>query len=620
MKNLRHIAFMVVILVIAFYSGTPIFAQKKFMKGDSVWYEFAPVVVTGARYTMPKSNLAASINIISEATLARSTVSNVAEAVSRFTPGAFTTQRTVMGYGVAEAAAGGITIRGLGGTPNTQVLILIDGRPDFMGIFGHPLPDAYPLDYVERIEVLRGPAAAIYGTNALGGVVNIITQDIAEPGFKTKLATGFGNFGTKTYLLQHGAKLGRYAYFTTASYKKSDGHRDNSQFESQSYSLKLAYEVNPHFKVRFFGSTTPYEFHDPGPVNGQPEFEFGDIKRHTLDLTLENKFAKTNGSIKIHGNFGEHDLSDGWHSKDRTMGVVAFQNFYLPHDITTTLELDAKQYGGLGENKKSPAFIQNTLGEQYVTEIAGYAHLQKIFMKKIILGAGARLQNHSVFGSEWIPKIGAVFQPTNRTAIHSSVARGFRSPTARELYFFPSANKELKPEQLWSYEIGVTHTFSRLLALEVDGFQIDAKELIRIDTSVRPNRTLNTGRLKYNGLEATLKSTPFLHFNAKLAYAYFNTDDILPFSPNKLSFWLNYRWKMVSISAFVESVDKLYYGSDTSTELEPYTLIGAKVQAKLIDHLMLALSIENMTDTEYEILKDYPMPGRTFFSKLSYEF
>lgn len=596
------------------------FPQQKIVEGDSIRYEFAPLVVTGSRYTMPKSNIASSINVIPEIKLRQTSLTTVADAVSKFTPGAFTTQRAVMGYGVSTGAAGGISLRGLSGQPNTRVLILIDGRPDFNGIFGHPLPDAYPLDYVERVEVLRGPAAAVYGTNAMGGVINIITRDATTPGMHTMISTTAGSYGTQSFLLQNSGKYNQFTYLTTASYKKSDGHRDNSQFEGQSYSLKLGYRFNPNFKLRFFGSTTPYEFHDPGPEGGEPEFEFGEIIRHTVDLTLENSFSKTSGSLKIHGNFGEHDLSDGWYSKDRTLGLVFFQNLYLPNEVTATVEFDAKQYGGEGELENAPAFLQNTLGEEYVTEIAGYAHLQKVFLKKLVLGAGLRAENNSVFGNVLLPKLGLVFHPDGNTGIRLNAAKGFRSPTARELFFFPTRNDELQPEEMWSYEVGVSRYFSELLSVEVDAFVIDATELIRVNYATQPPQTLNSGGLEYNGVEFSLKSKPVRNLSAQLNYAYFNTDEILPFSPNKLSLWLAYRWNKVSVAASVESVSELYTGTVEASKLDNYTTLGANFQYDLMESLRLSLNIENLADTEYEILQGYPMPGRTLMGKLIYEF
>lgn len=597
-----------------------VFSQRRIVEGDSVRYEFAPLVVTGSRYTLPKNNMTSSINVISEIALRQTSYSTVAEAVSKFTPGAFTTQRSVMGYGVSTGAAGSISLRGMSGSPNTQVLILIDGRPDFNGIFGHPLPDAYPLDYVERIEVLRGPGAAVYGTNAMGGVVNIITRDVKEPGFNTLISTAAGSYGTQSYLVQHGGLLNQFSYQATASYKKSDGHRANSQFEGQSYSLKLGYQFDPQFKLRFFGSSTPYEFHDPGPEGGKWAFERGEIIRHTADLTLENNFAKTNGSLKIHGNFGEHDLSDGWYSKDRTVGLVLFQNIHFPKEITATVGFDAKQYGGEGRLDNASAFMKKTLGEEYITEIAGYAHLQKIVLKKIILGAGLRAENNSVFGNVLLPKFGLAFNPDLNTGIRLNAAKGFRSPTARELFFFPSRNDELQPEEMWSYEIGVSRYFSELLSVEIDAFVIDAKELIRVSYASLPARTINVGSLKYNGVELTLKSRPVRNFNAQMTYAYFNTDDILPFSPNKLSAWLAYRWHALSIAGSVESVANLYATTEESSRLGDYTLLGANIQYDLLKSLRLVLSIENLTDIDYEILTDYPMPGRTVFGKLIFEF
>jgi iron complex outermembrane receptor protein len=597
-----------------------VFSQQKIVEGDSVRYEFAPLVVTGSRYTMPKNNVASSINVISEMTLRQTNLTTVAEAVSKFTPGAFTTQRAVMGYGVSTGAAGSISLRGMSGSPNTQVLILIDGRPDFNGIFGHPLPDAYPLDYVERVEVLRGPAAAVYGTNAMAGVVNIITRDVKTPGFSTLLSTSAGSYGTQSYLVQHGGLLNRFSYQATASYNKSDGHRDNSQFEGQSYSLKLGYQFNPNFKLRLFGSTTPYEFHDPGPEGGQPEFEFGEIIRHTVDLTLENAFSKTNGSLKIHGNFGEHDLSDGWYSKDRTVGLVLFQNIDLPKEFTATVGLDAKQYGGEGKLENASAFMKSTLGEEYITEVAGYTNLQKVFLKKLILGAGLRVENNSVFGNVLLPKFGLVIHPDLNTGIRFSAAKGFRSPTARELFFFPSRNDELQPEELWSYEVGVSRYFSELLSVEIDAFVIDATDLIRVSYATMPARTINVGSLKYNGVEFTLKSKPVKNLSAQLTYAYFNTDEILPFAPNKLSAWFAYRWRALSLAASAESVAKLYSDTNEASRLEDYTTFGVNIQYEILKSLRLALNIENLANTDYEILQNYPMPGRTLIGKLVYEF
>ncbi len=598
----------------------PGFSQRKIVEGDSIRYEFSPLVVTGSRYTLARENLAAAITVIEKPVLLNAPMTTVAEAVSQFTPGAFTTRRSIMGFGVAAAAAGGITLRGMGGKPNTQILILIDGRPDFQGIFGHPLPDAYPLDYVERIEVLRGPASAVYGTNSMGGVINIITREIDQPGFETRISTGFGSYQTQAHVIQHGGKLGKFAYYLTGNYQHTQGHRPNSGFDSQSYSLKMSYDFNSHFRLRVFGSTTPYRFHDPGPENGKPDFEVGDVHRSTMDFTLENKFGKTNGSIKIHGNFGEHDLSDGWHSIDQTVGVVAFQNFNLPAEFKTTIELDAKQYGGLGENKLATSFIQNTLGEEYITEVAGFVHLQKIFFKKLITGAGLRLENHSKYGSELVPQFGIVYQPLTQTSLRTSVSKGFRSPTARELFFFPTANIDLKPETLWSYEAGISHTLTHWLNVDLTYYMIQAANLIRLDTSVRPNRTVNTGKTDYNGLELAIQFRPIQNLSGKITYNYLNSEEIIPFSPNKFFGQLNYSWNRLAIGGSIESVQNLYSGTAENSKIKNYTLVGIQLMYQVIHGLEFSLNMENAGNTDYEILKGYPMPGRTFMGKINYQF
>ena len=91
-----------------------------------------------------------------------------------------------MGYGVSEGAAGGMSLRGLG-SGSGRLMVLIDGHPQYMGLMGHAIADAYQSLMTERVEVLRGPASVLYGSNAMGGVVNIVTRRMHEEGVKTNV-------------------------------------------------------------------------------------------------------------------------------------------------------------------------------------------------------------------------------------------------------------------------------------------------------------------------------------------------------------------------------------------------------------------------------------------------
>ena len=136
----------------------------------NVKYVFNPVVVTATKIAGTQRDLVASISIIDSQILLQTPNSAVMEVVKNHVPGLYVTEWGVMGYGVAGSSAGKISIRGVGGGANTNVLILRNGRPDFMGLMGCTIADEFALDGVERIEVLRGPASFLYGTNATGDV------------------------------------------------------------------------------------------------------------------------------------------------------------------------------------------------------------------------------------------------------------------------------------------------------------------------------------------------------------------------------------------------------------------------------------------------------------------
>ncbi len=170
---------------------------------DSIRYHLDPVLVTASKIVESQREIAASVSVLEQATLMAAPSGTLLGALQQRVPGLFITERAVMGYGVS-GGAGSISIRGVGGSPVTGILVLRDGRPDMMGLFGHPLPDTYGALGIERVEVVRGPASFLYGTNAMGGVINLISKRRHEAGFETRLQGSAGGFDSRSFSLAHG--------------------------------------------------------------------------------------------------------------------------------------------------------------------------------------------------------------------------------------------------------------------------------------------------------------------------------------------------------------------------------------------------------------------------------
>ena len=152
----------------------PLFADENNVT-DTIRLE--EVVVTATMTKVNLRNVPMSVSVVSAAEIENRLQPSLLPLLAEEVPGLFISQRGVMGYGVAEGAAGSMNIRGIGGAPTTGVLILIDGNPQYMGLMGHPLADSYRSMMTERVEVVRGPASVLYGSNAMGGVINIITKN-----------------------------------------------------------------------------------------------------------------------------------------------------------------------------------------------------------------------------------------------------------------------------------------------------------------------------------------------------------------------------------------------------------------------------------------------------------
>ncbi|RPI01196.1 MAG: TonB-dependent receptor, partial [Calditrichaeota bacterium] len=585
---------------------------KAELPADSVKYRFKPITVTAGKVNGVQREIAAGVSIINEKQLQSAYNSSALDIVKDFVPSVFITERALMGYGVASGAAGGITIRGIGGSPVTGVLMLRDGRPDMMGIMGHSLPDAYSTNGLERIEVLRGPASFLYGTNAMGGVINLVSKKVHEPGFDTGITLGAGNYNSQQVNGHHGGKVGDLDYFLTAGYQKTDGHRENSDYKGSSFSAHLGYDLSPSTFVELNANYSDTYLLDPGIASAAKADQWYDIHRSGADLTLGHTGRAGESVAKIHGNFGRHEIFDGWRSNDHTAGIMFYHNAKFWHGNITTIGFDYKSYGGDAEDSvpQSPAI---NYSEQNIQEYAPYFHFQQLMLRKLIFSTGLRMEQHELYGSEVLPKVGLIYNAFKTTSLRISAAKGFRSPSIRELYIFPPRNEQLMPERMWSYEIGLLQQITNGVEAEIAVFQLEGENMIRTVFAKGKPQFVNSGVFTHTGYEVLLRWFLLSRADLDVAWSDLNLGDQTLGAPEKkLTASLGYEWARVNVRAHILHIANLFAADARLQRMPDYTLVNLSVAFSPWNKSVVKFWLKNALDKNYEIIKGYPMPGRTF--------
>ena len=251
--------FMIVFVII---SKSGFSQQNKSILKDTI--NIDEVVITGSKTSVNRNNVPLTVSVVSKEKIENSSESALLPVLSEQVPGLFVTERGITGFGVSTGSAGQISLRGIGGSPNTQVLVMLDGNPQFMGIMGHPLPDAYIASDVEKVEVIRGPASTLYGTNAMGGVINIITKEQKEDGFKANARLMYGSYNTQKYMVNGGFKKNGLSVFASFNHDQTNGHRDSSDFKINNGYFRVGYDINKNFKINGDFSLANFDGTDPG--------------------------------------------------------------------------------------------------------------------------------------------------------------------------------------------------------------------------------------------------------------------------------------------------------------------------------------------------------------------
>lgn len=592
--------------------------------------KLSTIVVTGTRNNVDFRDLPQTVKTYHNEDLRASYGLSMLPTISELTPGMFTTSRGIIGYGVSTNAAGGIKVRGVGS--GAEFLVLIDGQPQYAGLMGHPIPDAYQNLMADKVEIIRGPSSMMYGSNAMGGVMNIVTQKRNHEFRNTAAQIGWGSYGTMQTEICHSRKEGPMAVNIGFNYQNTDGHRENSDFKQYSLFANTSYDIKENWTVSGDINYTMFDFANPGPESAPLLDADADIKRGLASISLSNKYEKSSGTIRAYYDWGHHEINDGhlataaprdylYMHDDHIGGINAYEVVKLYRNNTTTFGFDWQTFGGEAWNdffngdKKPYDKIENQ------NEIAGYVDLRQKITKSLCADFGVRVDKHSQAGTEIVPQGGLTYTIKESHNIKALVSKGFRNPTISEMYMF-AANPDLEPERMINYELAYDGRIVPCLDVKLNLYYIKGDNLI--ERTKNPSgagfKQMNVGEFENYGVELEAKYRISDNWILDANYSYLHMDKPVVSAPEHKSYLgVNYTKKRVSAGINLQNVSGLYLTTGENAEKEDYTLLNANFGYRFMGFITVFAKGENLLGQKYQTYDGFYMPKATIMAGARFE-
>lgn len=473
----------------------------------------------------------------------------------------------------------------------------------------------------------------------MGGVINIVTRKMHDNGVNTNIHMGYGSYNTLESEFTSRIRKGRFSSVVSGSYNRTDGHRDNMEFEQYGGYAKLGYEMTGNWNLRGDINIPHFNASYPGPITA-PLLD-GDqrITRGVTLFAIENNYEQTSGGLSFFYNWGKHWINDGYtpskeekpqderfNSRDNMMGVSLYQSMQLFKGNRITAGVDWFRYGGKAWNEYvSGEHIGTTsdLVNKHENELAGYVDLRQNIGTWLTFNAGLRADHHSRVGLEWVPQAGLAFHLPHTIEMKASASKGFRYPILREMYMFPSQNPDLQPESMWNYELAFSQQLlNGRLAYGVNLFYIDGKNLI--ETLPNPNGSgmlnQNSGEIENSGIELQAAWRISQYWSVDGNYSYLHMKNpVLAAPKHKLYTGVNFNYRHWDISTGIQYISGLYTQTDP-IKTEEFVLWNIRASYQACRWLNIWARGENLLAQKYEINAGYPMPRATVMAGINISF
>lgn len=584
---------------------------------DSVSY-LSEVVVTGTNSQVARNLLPYSVSVVGNERLESTGQTQVLSAISGMVPGLFVSERSIFGFGVSNGGSGHIKLRGVGGDRASAVLMMVDGQPQFAGIYSHHIADFYDKEYVERVEVLRGPGSVLYGSNAMAGAINVITKNPHRRGVHTSVTSQYGSYNTWLSSATNTTRFGKFSSLASVSYNRTDGTVDNFDFKQADGYVKIGYDFSEKWKATADYTLMHFKGNDPiYPRLSDPQST--DIYRQSItrgeaSLSAVNRYSITDGMARAYYSYGNHFVDDPshFHSTDDRFGIMAYQNFSPWRGASATVGFDFDTYSGeipvSGGNQHTEGSM-TTISRKRITEYSPYVTLSQSLAEELLnLNGGLRMANSDKFDTQWIPQFGFALNPGRGLTVKGTLAMGYRNPSFRELYLYRMANPDLQPEKMINYELSAGKYFSKYFSADITAYYSRGTDMIQ----VVDNKNVNTGRFINKGIEISAKSNSLDNLWLFASYSYLHTSlDNLVGAP-KNQYYLGAElslWERLKIAADLKGIGGLYVAD--VVKHQNYALLNLKLTYKICRYVDIFTRLENITDARYTINRGYDMPGFT---------
>ena len=596
--------------------GTMLSAGQAYAAEENT-FQLDLMTITADRIEQTVGTTPSNVSVITAKELQDKGAKTLAEALSDV-PGV-----TVQNYG----NAGQIAIPYILGSD--RVVVLVDGKrmnlPQGMS-YGYGGVDANTFvlaDNIDRIEVVRGGASVLYGADAVGGVINIITKK-GQTDTPSSVSVAAGNYGARYYSVNTGGQEKNTRWLLSGTQDSNDGQRDNSAYKAKNASFRIDQDLNKGETI-----TATYDYYGshaglPGATYWKTPNDYGNILRQNWSIGYTKEHADGNRVFRYYDNNQIYStfISPSYYRHENSVHAFEYQD---------NAKLDANNlltWGGEWRKDKVTSTAEGNIPHSGTTK-AIFVQDQYSLTASSTLTLGIRQDNNSIYGDHTLPKIAYLYQANENTSYFANWGKIFKAPNFDQLYWSDSGmlgNPDLKPETGWTAEVGMKNKFSKITEGTLSLFKRDLTDAIKWRSTdptdwTAPWQTYNVAHYTATGVTASVATKLSPVTTATFGYTYLDSHDqdgnSVGDPRNSFNVGLT-----IHDGKLTQTITGIYEDkSGTSySQIPSHFIVNTNTVFNTTKDTSVFLTFNNLLNKQYQSVYGYPASSRTFLLGVKHSF